>query len=260
MALVAVAAFTLSFQTLTELATLAGYGSLSWLYPVTIDLGTVSSCAAWMATRSREALHMTWCLLSASILLNGCEHWLSAAGQRPEWWLVTVIAMAPPAILGVVTHLAVGLGTHSPSTPDLLSTQASELAVVSERPGPEPNGGKAGAGSPALWDESTGCPDANSAAAVTGVNKRGDPVADLLAQSVAGVGSTDGSSEGCAAPAHPDIRGTDISSDDVGSPDPLADLAAQGAGRRRIARELNITEHEARKLLASRNGHGDVPT
>lgn len=46
MALVALAAFALSFATLMALARLAGYGQLSWLYPVTLDLGTVASCAA----------------------------------------------------------------------------------------------------------------------------------------------------------------------------------------------------------------------
>jgi hypothetical protein len=97
MLLVAASAFALSFATLRTLARLAGYGTLAWLYPVTIDVGTVESCAAWLVSRSRQAFHMTWALLTASILLNGGEHWL------PAWWLITLIAMAPPAILGVVT-------------------------------------------------------------------------------------------------------------------------------------------------------------
>lgn len=183
MALVAVAAFVLSFQTLTELARLAGYGGLSFLYPVTLDLGTVSSCAAWMATRSRQAFHMTWSLLSASILMNGVEHWLSATGQRPAWWLVTVISMAPPAILGVVTHLAVGLGG-----PDRLERRVHEPAGPVTSPG--------------------------------GVMQVTAEPGELLAS------------------------------------DTLDDLLAQGAGRRRIAAELGVSEHEARKLLAERNGHG----
>lgn len=36
--------------------------------------------------------------------------------------------------------------------------------------------------------------------------------------------------------------------------DPAAELIANGAGRRRLARELDVSEHQARKLLASRNG------
>jgi hypothetical protein len=39
--------------------------------------------------------------------------------------------------------------------------------------------------------------------------------------------------------------------------DPVAELLDQGAGRRKIAAELNISEHAARKLVeAARNGDG----
>ncbi|MGI5127480.1 DUF2637 domain-containing protein [Pseudonocardia sp. CA-107938] len=38
--------------------------------------------------------------------------------------------------------------------------------------------------------------------------------------------------------------------------DPIADLVAVGAGRRRLARELGVTEYRARQLIAQRNnGH-----
>jgi DNA-binding transcriptional regulator LsrR (DeoR family) len=41
--------------------------------------------------------------------------------------------------------------------------------------------------------------------------------------------------------------------------DPVAELLAQGAGRRRIAAQLGISEHQARRLLAERrNGSADV--
>lgn len=81
MALVAVAAFTLSFQSLMKLGELAGYGNLAWLYPLTVDAGAVGSCAAWMHTRSRQALWMTWGLLAVSVLQNGTVHWLMATGR-----------------------------------------------------------------------------------------------------------------------------------------------------------------------------------
>jgi hypothetical protein len=42
--------------------------------------------------------------------------------------------------------------------------------------------------------------------------------------------------------------------DDVGTTDVVAELLKQGAGRRRLARELGVSEHEARRLLAERNG------
>lgn len=43
------------------------------------------------------------------------------------------------------------------------------------------------------------------------------------------------------------------------APDRVAELIAEGAGRRRLARELEISEHAARELLgAARNGDGRV--
>lgn len=45
------------------------------------------------------------------------------------------------------------------------------------------------------------------------------------------------------------------------APDRAAELIEQGAGRRRLARELGMSEHQARELLAhARNGHGDEPS
>jgi hypothetical protein len=42
------------------------------------------------------------------------------------------------------------------------------------------------------------------------------------------------------------------SSGDAPDPERLAALVAAGAGRRRVARELDITEHRARELLGGR--------
>lgn len=109
-ALVTVAAFALSFQSLMKLGELAGYGGLAWLYPLCVDLGTVSSCTAWLATRSRQAFWMTWSLLAISVLQNGTVHWLIATGQKPEWWLITLVATVPPCVLGLTVHLGVTLG------------------------------------------------------------------------------------------------------------------------------------------------------
>lgn len=41
--------------------------------------------------------------------------------------------------------------------------------------------------------------------------------------------------------------------------DRASELVAAGVGRRTLSRELGITEHEARQLLASRNGNGSDP-
>jgi hypothetical protein len=42
--------------------------------------------------------------------------------------------------------------------------------------------------------------------------------------------------------------------DETPDADPVTELIESGAGRRRLARELDISEHQARQLLAERNG------
>lgn len=176
MALVALAAAALSYQSLAHLGVLAGYGDLAPLYPVVVDAGAAASCAAWLHTRGRQPLAMTWSLLAISVVLNGTVHWLESTGTAPSWLLVVGVAAIPPLVLGLCVHLAVGLGAET---------------------------------------------EAHSG--VHGFTK--EPL---------------------------DIGTTDIQ--DLDTPDPVAELLDQGVGRRRLARELDISEHAARQLLASRNG------
>jgi hypothetical protein len=115
MGLVALAAAALSFQSLMHLGELSGYGVLSFAYPVVLDLGAVASCAAWIHERSRQALGMTWGLLAASVVLNGTVHYLTAERIAPSWLLVVAVAAVPPAVLGLVVHLAVGDRAGAPN-------------------------------------------------------------------------------------------------------------------------------------------------
>jgi Protein of unknown function (DUF2637) len=108
MGLVALAAGALSFQSLTHLGELCGYGWLSFAYPLTLDLGAAASCAAWIHERNRQALGMTWAMLAISVVLNGTLHYLQTAGTAPSWLLVVLVAAVPPAVFGLVVHLAVG--------------------------------------------------------------------------------------------------------------------------------------------------------
>jgi hypothetical protein len=174
MALVALAAAALSYQSLAQLGQLCGYGSLSWLYPVVVDAGAAASCAAWLHNGSRQALGMTWSLLSISVALNGTTHWLESIHTAPSWPLVVAVAAVPPMVLGLCVHLAVGMG-HDTAPPE-------------------------------------------SPAPTRSLPTAGDRVPDA---------------------------------DD---PDPVAELIESGAGRRRLAKELDISEHRARQLIASRNG------
>jgi hypothetical protein len=183
MALVALAAAALSYQSLAHLGVLAGYGDLAPLYPVVVDAGAAASCAAWLHTRGRQPLAMTWSLLAISVVLNGTVHWLESTGTAPSWLLVVGVAAIPPLVLGLCVHLAVGLG--APERPPVGTHGFSEeLAPTS------------------LLDGKTG------------------------------------------RSSGPEERDSD----------PVAELLDQGVGRRRLARELDISEHAARQLLASRNG------
>lgn len=57
------------------------------------------------------------------------------------------------------------------------------------------------------------------------------------------------------APSRPKRTSVAAPTDRTVSETRAAALLASGAGRRRIATELGITEHQARELLKSRNGH-----
>jgi hypothetical protein len=117
MALVALAAAALSYQSLARLGALCGYGGLSWLYPLVVDAGAAASCATWLHTRGRQPLVMTWVLLAISVLLNGTTHYLTSTGTAPSWLLVVGVAAIPPLVLGLCVHLAVGMGQPLAETP-----------------------------------------------------------------------------------------------------------------------------------------------
>jgi hypothetical protein len=257
---------------------------------VTIDLGTVSSCAAWMSTRSRQAFHLTWCLLTASILLKGCEHWLVAANQRPAWWLITVIAMAPPTILGVVTHLAVGLGgpdrfgpmTGGPDrTPESAEGQqtrqpalsgGAQLAGGVRRPDQQQDGLRLLAGSTITADVTDGARE-SSADSTLAIDRPDQRTSPKVTQ--AGSTTTPDGAEGAGEasehlaldidrPGHENRReevraGSTFSrrvsagdEDRNTTHDELEQLIAQGVGRRKLAAQLGISEHQARQLLSAR--------
>jgi hypothetical protein len=221
MGLVAVSAAALSFVSLWRLGQLAGYGALSPLYPVVLDLGAAASCACWLHAKSRQASVMTWALLGLSVLLNGTVHWLTATKHPPSWPLVVGVAAIPPLVLGLIVHLSISM---------------------------EPKGGH------------------------TGHDEKGfhtvDPVGSIptVPDAAPTTGAVDVDRVGLGYPCDVVLpRGVDVTSvverraqpsehRTLPEVDPVAELIASGAGRRRIAAELGVTEYEARKLLASRNG------
>lgn len=218
MGLVALAAAALSYQSLMTLAALAGYGRLAILYPLVVDCGAAASCAAWLHTRGRQPLAMTWCLLAVSVVLNGTTHYLTSTHTAPSWLLVVAVAAVPPTVLGLCVHLAVGMGGPG------------RFGPMTGGPGHMPEG--------AEGPQSTQ-PALSESAQLSGGVRRPDQQQDGL-RALAGSTTTADVTDGA----------TEIS-------DPVAELLAQGAGRRKLAAELNITEHQARQLIAAaKNGDG----
>lgn len=143
MALVALAAAALSYQSLARLGELCGYGGLSWLYPLVVDAGAAASCATWLHARSRQALGMTWALLAASVVLNGTVHYLDSTGTAPSWLLVVAVAAVPPLVLGLCVHLAVGMGRPGVRSTDTRSDDLGTTEVVADLTGTEHGSGPA---------------------------------------------------------------------------------------------------------------------
>jgi hypothetical protein len=162
------------------------------------------------------------------------EDWETDRESPPDWW-ATAPAAAPSTVAEYTA--ARGLAPGSPA-----SAPAS----------PAPAGDRATAGD-----------DAGEHREIHPTSA-GDPTADDRPTTTPGDGIPAGHHASPAAGAHPasapgEQRETpgDVG-DDTAQPDPqrVAALLADGAGRRRLSRELDITEHEARRLLSrGRNGH-----
>jgi hypothetical protein len=154
----------------------------------------------------------------------GCLTWLgwadSDAGRRFARALTWTLLAASVA-MNAVGHALVAYGVHPPwglivlvsAIPPATLGAVVHLAVLVTRPG-----------APPVEAASVGAP-----AEVSSVE---------VARSVPPAEASPVGLEEAPQPA-------------ISAPDPVAELLAQGAGRRRLARELDITEHAARRLLAT---------
>jgi Protein of unknown function (DUF2637) len=115
MAVVAVAAAVLSFDSLWGLARLAGIG-LPWLLPVAIDAYALTATRIWLQLAPTErarryARWNTFAAITCSIIGNAAYHGFTAAGIHSlgpsgRGWLVAVaVAAVAPAALYAVAHL-----------------------------------------------------------------------------------------------------------------------------------------------------------
>lgn len=214
------AAAVLSFAALRDLGIAVRiHRELAWLLPIAVDAGAAVSCGAWLSPRSpADAARFARALTWALLVLTVSAN---AAGLG-----MAAAGITPPwwaaVLVGAIPPAVVGGVVH--------------LAVLLGRvPAALPVGLPAG-------DETGAAGD--------------DAPAELLDEH--GVSRLWETASPVESPARPLLLPVGDGAGEAGdqaSDDRAAQLIAEGAGRRRLARELDITEHAARELLETyRNG------
>lgn len=216
--LVWVMAAVMSFAGLRDLADTCGVShAISWLLPLVIDMGVL--VAAWVWRRgvnpaaSKLAGRLTWSLLCLTVAGNATELGMRASHITPPWWVAALVGAIPPAVAGATAHLLVLLGRTDVALSDTYGQHDGEESVTTETPTVPSSAPSVGV-----------CPPAPSRPSQLGPEARGPKRKPSI-----------------LAPT-PDSSPTTTAQE----------LLAAGAGRRRLSRELGISEYEARVLL---DGH-----
>jgi hypothetical protein len=220
---VAGAAAVLSFDALRSLGLLCGFApALAWLLPVVVDAGAAAGCLVWLGTRSsaeedRDATR-------SSSAAEEVEERVARRFARA----LTVVLLASSVAGNAVVH---GLAAYRLAAPWWLvvAVSATAPAVLG-----------------AVVHLAVLVAQGHSGPAESGVEgldeapRHEETPADWWTDAPVSVGPTSGLDPVTEGPVGP----TD--------PDPVTELIEQGAGRRRLAKELGVSEHEARRLLAER--------
>jgi hypothetical protein len=113
MSVTAISAAVSSFSGLRSLAIATGWpSSLALLLPGTIDAYAMTATRIWLTgPTSRAARRFArWNAIMAiclSLIGNGLWHLLAAHVLSVSWPMVVTVGAVPPAVLGLLTHLAV---------------------------------------------------------------------------------------------------------------------------------------------------------
>ena len=114
MAVTALSAAVSSFSGLRSLAAATGWPeTLSPLLPLTIDAFAMTATRVWLSgmTRSAHARRFArWNAIMAitlSLVGNAAWHLIAAKVLTPDWPIVVFVGAVPPAVLGLLSHLAV---------------------------------------------------------------------------------------------------------------------------------------------------------
>lgn len=258
LALVLAAAAVLSFSGLRDLAVQCRVPEpLAPLFPVCLDAGLAVSTSMWLSRRAnpaaeRFAAWLTWTLLACTVVANAIHQGLAASEVAAPWPLAVAVGAVPPAVVGAVVHIAVLAGRQDVS-------DGREIAVGASA-GPS---GVVGTDHTALDRGSETARTLSGGSTGKGTQNVSTPAPDQQGYSAAGTPAL-GLSQAQPGPTADDLLGSqDGAAAEIdyqtgsGSTDRAAALIAEGAGRRRLAAELRISEHAARELLAERrNGQG----
>jgi hypothetical protein len=143
MSVTAVSAAVSSFAGLRSLAIATGWpSSLSLLLPGTIDAYAMTATRIWLtgsSTSPAARQFARWNAIMAiclSLIGNGLWHLLAAHVIAVSWPMVVGVGAVPPAVLGLLTHLAVLRAGHADGArpePDEAQDQEDGALVAARR-------------------------------------------------------------------------------------------------------------------------------
>jgi hypothetical protein len=136
MTVTAISAAVSSFSGLRSLADATGWpGPLSPLLPLTVDAYAMTATRIWLSpvTRSKRAQRFArWNAIGAillSLLGNAAWHLIAAGVLVMSWQIIVVVGAVPPAVLGLLSHLAVLRGQDEEDGPPPMSTGQDEATT-----------------------------------------------------------------------------------------------------------------------------------
>ncbi|MEU9685345.1 DUF2637 domain-containing protein [Amycolatopsis japonica] len=114
MTVTALSAAVSSFSGLQSLAAATGWPAvLAPLLPLTVDAYAMTSTRVWLSNRTRSAEARRFARWNAvvaialSLVGNGVWHLVAARTIDLGWPIVVCVGAVPPAVLGLLSHLAV---------------------------------------------------------------------------------------------------------------------------------------------------------
>jgi hypothetical protein len=121
MTITALSAATSSFSGLQSLAEATGWPEpLSFLLPFTIDAYAMTATRVWLSSTTRSARARRFARWNAvlaiglSLIGNALWHLIAAEVLTVTWPIVVLVGAVPPAVLGLLSHLAVLRGHGDP--------------------------------------------------------------------------------------------------------------------------------------------------